>query len=61
MKALHGVFPCGLLRTYYPSIGVICGPGSSVSIVADYGLDGPGSKPIPRADVVGESRVCTVQ
>ena len=24
---------------------VICGPGSSVGIVTDYGLDGPGSNP----------------
>ena len=25
--------------------GVYCGPGSSVGIVTDYGLDGPGSNP----------------
>ena len=24
---------------------IICGPGSSVSIATDYGLDGPGSNP----------------
>jgi len=25
--------------------GAACGPGSSVGIATDYGLDGPGSKP----------------
>ena len=27
------------------NIKIICGPGSSVGIVTDYGLDGPGSNP----------------
>ena len=38
--------PTGLVLknyTFYPHC--ICGPGSSVGIATDYGLDGPGSKP----------------
>ena len=27
------------------SMGVMCGPGSSVGIATDYGLEGPGSNP----------------
>jgi len=27
------------------TLWVTCGPGSSVSIVTDYGVDGPGSNP----------------
>jgi len=40
-----------LCTTYYvPSIMyyilcIMCGPGSSVGIATDYGLDGPGSNP----------------
>ena len=30
---------------YYAMPGVIGGPGSSVGIATDYGLDGPGSNP----------------
>ena len=29
----------------YIYIYIYCGPGSSVGIVTDYGLDGPGSNP----------------
>jgi len=31
--------------TYTNLDSIACGPGSSVSIVTDYGLDGPGSNP----------------
>jgi len=30
---------------FYVFIPLSCGPGSSVGIVTDYGLDGPGSNP----------------
>ena len=30
---------------FYPCTRCICGPGSSVGIATDYGLDGPGSNP----------------
>ena len=33
---------CGTIRNTQHSI---CGPGSSVGIATDYGLDGPGSNP----------------
>jgi len=36
------------LHLYYilPSLAILyCGPGSSVGIATDYGLDGPGSNP----------------
>jgi len=36
---------CTLLGFYTAYIGNLCGPGSSVGIVIDYGLDGPGSNP----------------
>ena len=41
----------GAVRPIYVSLGVkrlnkkTCGPGSSVGIATDYGLDGPGSNP----------------
>ena len=34
------------LRLYFGKIcSIACGPGSSVGIATDYGLDGPGSNP----------------
>jgi len=34
-----------LIFPVFRNITVICGPGSSVGIATDYGLDGPGSNP----------------
>jgi len=37
---------CGDPMNCPVQLTVVCGPGSSVSIVTDYGLDGPGSNPV---------------
>jgi len=38
--------PIGLLDMgFHLLINSVCGPGSSVGIATDYGLDGPGSNP----------------
>ena len=34
-----------ILYIFIFCIWVLCGPGSSVGIATDYGLDGPGSNP----------------
>ena len=35
-----------MLYSQFPPVNhIICGPGSSVGIATDYGLDGPGSNP----------------
>jgi len=34
-----------LVNWIYPTLLLICGPGSSVGIATDYGLEGPGSNP----------------
>ena len=32
-----------LIWNYLSEVSLLCGPGSSVGIATDYGLDGPGS------------------
>jgi len=41
------IFICGLPRStiFFHVFSEMCGLGSSVAIVTDYGLDGPGSNP----------------
>ena len=35
-----------ITRTLPNLLSLVCGPGSSVGIATDYGLDGPGSNPV---------------
>jgi F0F1-type ATP synthase membrane subunit c/vacuolar-type H+-ATPase subunit K len=36
---------CIIIKKYMCVCVCVCGPGSSVGIATDYGLDGPGSNP----------------
>ena len=36
---------CTVTLTFTSFLYLLCGPGSSVAIATDYGLDGPGSNP----------------
>ena len=44
---LYATWCCTLCYSlsYYLYLFMLCGPGSSVGIATDYGLDGPGSNP----------------
>ena len=45
-KILYNIAsPVGFLYYYYYYYYYYCGPGSSVGIATDYGLDDPGLKP----------------
>ena len=42
---ISGCMFCVLLF-HFLQVSLMCGPGSSVGIATDYGLDGPGSNPV---------------